>query len=394
MKILVAPNALKGSVSAMEAAERISLGLKKSGLNADVDLMPIADGGDDTMDVLVAAGGEVCEVEVLDPLGRPITSQFGFLGDGRTAIVEMARASGLKLLKPSERDPLRTTTFGTGQLIAAAIKAGARRVIIGIGGSATNDGGVGCAQALGLRIEDEAGKTVPSGGGAALRRVARIDTSSMMPELSKVEILVACDVDNPLLGPRGASAVFGPQKGATPENVEELEAGLAHFYGLVAETLGIDVRERPGAGAAGGLGAGLMTFLRGQPKSGIDLVLEYLDLPRRLQGVDLVITAEGSMELQTLRGKGPMGVARGALEHGVSTVALVGSLGEGEDELYEAGFKAIFPIVPGPISLEEAMTKGGEFLERAAERIGRILSLDRRGGLGPVDPGRGFEAGA
>jgi glycerate kinase len=383
MKILVAPNALKGSVSAMEAAQRIALGLKKSGLNADVDIMPIADGGDDTMDVLVAAGGEVREVEVLDPLGRPITAQFGFLGDGRTAIVEMARASGLKLLKTSERDPLRTTTFGTGQLIEAAIKAGARRVIIGIGGSATNDGGVGCAQALGLLIEDEAGRPVPS-GGAALRQVARIDTRSMMPELSKVEILVACDVDNPLLGPRGASAVFGPQKGATPEKVEELEASLAHFYALVADALGIDVRERPGAGAAGGLGAGLMTFLGGQPKSGIDLVLEYLDLPKRLQGVDLVITAEGSMDLQTLRGKGPMGIARDALEHGVPTIALVGSLGEGENELYEAGFKAIFPIVPGPMSLEEAMSMGGEFLERTAKRIGRILSLHRRGGLGPV----------
>jgi glycerate kinase len=199
MKILVAPNALKGSVSAMEAAERIGLGLEKSGLKAEVDLMPIADGGDDTMDVLVAAGGEVREVEVLDPLGRPIVSQFGFLGDGRTAIVEMARASGLKLLKPAERNPLITTTYGTGQLIAAAVKAGATRVIIGIGGSATNDGGVGCAQALGLLIEDEAGNPVPGEGGA-LHRVHRIDTSTMMPDLSEVEILVACDVDNPLLG--------------------------------------------------------------------------------------------------------------------------------------------------------------------------------------------------
>jgi glycerate 2-kinase len=376
MKILVAPNALKESVSAMEAAERIALGLKKSGMEVELDLMPIADGGDDTMDVLVAAGGEVREVEVLDPLGRPIRAQFGFLNDGRTAVVEMARASGLKLLKPVERNPLITTTYGTGQLIAAAVKAGARRVIIGIGGSATNDGGVGCALALGLRIEDEAGREVPGEGGA-LSRVRRIDTSAMIPELTEVEILVACDVDNPLLGPRGASAVFGPQKGATPEKVEELEASLAHFYGLVADTLGIDVRERPGAGAAGGLGAGLMTFLGGQPKSGIDLVLEYLDLPKRLEGVDLVITAEGRMDLQTLGGKGPMGIARGALEHGVPTIAFVGSLGEGEDKLYEAGFKAIFPIVPGPMTLEEAMSMGGELLERAAARIGRILSLGR-----------------
>lgn len=356
MKILVAPNALKGSVSAMEAGKRISLGLNRSGLHAVVDVMPIADGGDDTMDVLVAAGGEVREVEVLDPLGRPIVSQFGLLGDGRTAIVEMARASGLKLLKSAERNALITTTYGTGQLIAAAIKAGARRVIIGIGGSATNDGGVGCALALGLRIEDESGRAVP-GQGAALGHVRRIDTSEMMPELGQVEVLVACDVDNPLLGPRGASTVFGPQKGASPEDIQELEANLAHFYALVSDTLAIDVRERPGAGAAGGLGAGLMAFLNGQLKSGIDVVLEYLDLPGRLAGVDLIITAEGRMDLQTLGGKGPIGIAKRALEYGVPTIALVGSLGEGEEQLYEAGLKAILPIVAGPMTLEEAMGK-------------------------------------
>jgi len=286
----------------------------------------------------------------------------------------MARASGLKLLKSSERNPLVTTTYGTGQLIRAAVNAGARNVIIGIGGSATNDGGVGCALALGLRIEDENGRPV-QGQGAALRHVSRIDTSGMMPELGEVEVLVACDVDNPLLGPRGASTVFGPQKGASPADVQELEANLAHFYGLVSDTLAIDVRERPGAGAAGGLGAGLMAFLNGQPKSGIDLVLEYLDLPRRLAGVDLVITAEGSMDLQTLGGKGPMGIARRALEYGVPTIAVVGSLREGEEQLYEAGLKAIFPIVAGPMSLEEAMARGGELLEATAARIGRLLSL-------------------
>lgn len=374
MKILVAPNALKGSVSAVEAAERISLGLKQSGLDAVVDLMPIADGGDDTMDVLVASGGEVREVEVLDPLGRPIHSQFALLADGRTAVVEMARASGLKLLEPTERNPLITSTYGTGQLIAAAIKAGAKRIIVGIGGSATNDGGVGCALALGLRIEDAEGRSV-AGSGSSLRRVQRIAIDEMMPELNDVEIWVACDVDNPLLGPRGASAVFGPQKGATLEQVQELEANLAHFYSLVARTLGIDVRERPGAGAAGGLGAGLMTFLNAQPRSGVDLVLEYLDLPKRLEGVDLVITAEGRMDSQTLSGKGPIGVARRALDYGIPTIALVGSVGDGEEELNEAGLRAIFPIVPGPMDLAEAMQEGAELLEKAATRVGRVLSL-------------------
>ena len=376
MKILVAPNALKGSISAVEAAERIGLGLKKSGLDAHLDLMPIADGGDDTMDVLVASGGEVREVEVLDPLRRQIRAQFALLADGQTAVVEMARASGLKLLEPSERDPLITTTYGTGQLIAAAIEAGAKRLIVGIGGSATNDGGVGCAQALGLRTEDSEGRTVPGEGGS-LKQVRRIVMDEMLPALDKIEVRVACDVDNPLLGPRGASAVFGPQKGATPEQVKELDANLAHFYGLLAETLGIDVRDRPGSGAAGGLGAGLMAFLNGQPRSGIDLVLEYLDLPGRLKEVDLVITAEGRMDSQTLSGKGPVGLAGRALERGVPTIALVGSVGDGEEELHDAGIKAIFPIVSGPMDLTEAMKTAGELLEKTAVRIGRLLSLGR-----------------
>ena len=377
MKILVAPNALKGSVSALDAAERIGLGLKKSGLDADLDLMPIADGGDDTMDVLVASGGEIREVEVLDPLRRPIRAQFALLADGQTAVVEMARASGLKLLGPSERNPLITTTYGTGQLIAAAIEAGAKRLIVGIGGSATNDGGVGCAQALGLRTEDSEGRSVPGEGGS-LRKVRRIVMDEMLPALDDVEIRVACDVDNPLLGPRGASAVFGPQKGATPEQVKELDDNLAHFYGFLAETQGIDVRDRPGSGAAGGLGAGLMAFLNGQPRSGIDLVLEYLDLPRRLEGVDLVITAEGRMDSQTLSGKGPVGLARRALERGIPTIALVGSVGDGEEELHDAGIKAIFPIVSGPMDLTEAMKTAGELLEKTAVRIGRLIGLVRQ----------------
>ncbi len=292
----------------------------------------------------------------------------------------MARASGLKLLKSSERNPLITTTYGTGQLIAAAIEAGAKRLIVGIGGSATNDGGVGCAQALGLRTEDSEGRSVPGEGGS-LKKVRRIIMDEMLPALEGVEIRVACDVDNPLLGPRGASAVFGPQKGATPEDVRELEANLAHFYGLLAETLGIDVRDRPGGGAAGGLGAGLMAFVHGKPRSGIDLVLEYLNFEGRLKDVNLVITAEGRMDSQTLGGKGPFGLARQAMEHGVPTIALVGSLGDGEEQLHDAGIRTIFPIIPGPMDLTEAMETGGELLERTATRIGRLISLARQTAL-------------
>jgi glycerate kinase len=376
MKILVAPNAFKGALSAPEAAACIARGLGRSGLDCELDLMPIADGGDDTMDVLVAQGGERREVTVDGPLRLPIRSAWGLLADGETAVVEMARASGLKLIAAQERNPLLTSTYGTGQLIAAAVAAGARRIIVGVGGSATVDGGAGCMQALGVRLLNADGHEVPRGGGA-LADIRRIDASGLLTPLREggVEVLVACDVDNPTLGPNGAAAIFGPQKGATSEQVEVLEANLRHFFTLVAEQIDVDVREMTGGGAAGALSAGLAAFLGAELRSGIDLVLDALRFEDRLGGVDLVITGEGRMDSQTLGGKGPFGLAMAALDRGIPTVALAGSVGDGEEALMSAGLVAVLPIAPGPVTLQRSMAEAEALLESTAVRLGRLLQL-------------------
>ncbi len=376
MRILVAPNAFKGALTATEAAECIRCGLARSGLDCAVDVMPIADGGDDTLEVLTAGGGEVRMLEVEGPLGQPVRAAWGLLSGGETAIVEMARASGLKLLAPEERDPLRASTYGTGQIIAAAVAAGARRIIVGVGGSATVDGGGGCLQALGIRLLDAGGRDVPRGGGS-LEQVARIETDGLLAPLRErqVQILVACDVTNPTLGPTGAAAIFGPQKGASPEQVQILETALAHFFTLTAEQVGPDVRQMPGGGAAGALSAGLAAFLGAELRSGIALVLEALRFTERLIGVDLVITGEGRMDAQTLGGKGPLGLAQAARARGVPTVALVGAIDDSEDALLAAGLAAVIPIARGPMALPDAMAEAATLLEAAAARVGRLLYL-------------------
>ncbi len=382
MKILIAPNAFKGSLSSPRAAEGIARGLSRAAADWHFDLMPIADGGDDTLEVLCADGGSTLEVEVADPLGRPIRATLGLMADDRTAVIEMARASGLKLLAPGECDPLAATTRGVGQLIAAAAEAGAERIIIGVGGSATVDGGAGCVSALGVRLLDEAGDPVPPGGGS-LGRIHRIDPSGLAPALAGRDLVVACDVENPVLGPTGTAAVFAPQKGASPEDVARLEANLGHFFGLAARTLGRDVRHLPRAGAAGGLAGGLAAFCNARLESGIDLVLEHLDADRRIREADLVITGEGLLDAQTLSGKGPLGLARLAREHHRPVVALAGGVGGGEADLAAAGISAVLPITPGPLALEEAMDRALELMERAAERLGRLLLVGR--GLGSTD---------
>lgn len=375
VKILVAPNAFKGALSAPEAAQCIERGLVRSGLACDITLMPIADGGDDTMDVLIAQGGRAQAVTVDGPLRRPVQAAWGMLADGETAIVEMARASGLKLLKSDERNALATSTYGTGQLIACAVASGAKRIIVGVGGSATVDGGAGCMQALGVRFLDSDGQDIPRGGGN-LSKLARIDTGGLLTPLrnGQVEVLVACDVENPTLGRNGAAAVFGPQKGATPDQVDVLEDNLRHFFTLVAEQMGVDVRTLPGGGAAGALSGGLAAFLGAELKSGIDLVLDALQFEKQLDGVDLVITGEGRMDSQTLSGKGPFGLAQVAQAHGVPTLALVGSIGDGEDALHET-LAAVVPVAPGPISLADALADAPLLLERAALRVGRVIRL-------------------
>ncbi len=379
MRILVAPNAFKEALTASQAAAVITQGLQRSGLACEIDRMPIADGGDDTMDVLVAQGGQVHEMTVDGPLGEPVQAAWAMLDDGQTAVVEMARASGLKLLDESQRDPLRASTYGTGQLIRAVVEAGATRVIVGVGGSATVDGGAGCVSALGVRLLGEDGRAVARGGGQ-LAQIRRIDSRGLIAPLrtGAVRVMVACDVDNPTLGPDGAAAVFGPQKGASPAQVDQLEDGLRRFFTLVVDHLDKDVRDLPGGGAAGALSAGLVAFLGAELHSGIDLVLDALDFQRRLDGVDLVITGEGRMDRQTLGGKGPFGLAMAARERGIPTVALVGGIGDGEDALMDAGLVAIIPIAPGPLALELALVNAEDLLERAAVRVGRLLQLGGR----------------
>ncbi|MBI5670197.1 MAG: glycerate kinase [Chloroflexi bacterium] len=376
MKILIAPGAFKHSLSATAAADAIARGLQRSCLDAEQVLLPIADGGNGTLDAFLAGGGEQVSVPTVDPLGRPLRAAFGLLTDGETAVIEMALASGLELLRPGELNPLVTTTYGTGLLMQAALKAGAKRVIVGMGGSATVDGGAGCLQALGVRLLDAYGQDIPRGGNA-LSNLYTIDTAGLDPRWREIDVIIASDVDNPTVGERGAAAVFGPQKGAGPHEVRILEGGLRHFFTKVRDRLGVDVLEVPGGGAAGAFSAGLMAFLGGRIESGIDLILQQRGFDRHLRDADLVITGEGRMDEQTIGGKGPIGVARRAREAGVPTVALVGSLNADDTLLHKAGLQAVLPIVTGPMALDEALRRAPELLERAAQRLGYVLLITR-----------------
>ena len=372
MDILVAPGAFKHSLTARAAAEAIARGLRRAGLGEQLHILPVADGGNGTLDAFLAGGGKRLELKVLDPLERPVMSAFGLLDDGQTAVIEMALASGLELLRRDELNPLRATTYGTGMLLQAALDAGAERIIVGVGGSATNDGGAGAVQALGVRLLDENRREVPAGGGN-LHRIQTIDASRLDPRWREVEVIIASDVDNPALGEQGASAVFGPQKGAAPDDVKALDSNLRHFFTLVRDQLGVDVLDVRGGGAAGALSAGLMAFLGGRIESGIDLLLKYNHFEEHLRHAELVITGEGQMDEQTVRGKGPIGVARLAREHGAPTIAIVGGLNADDALLHEAGIQAVLPIVTHPMSLDEALARADELVERAALRLGYVL---------------------
>ncbi|MCC6802533.1 MAG: glycerate kinase [Anaerolineae bacterium] len=372
MKIIIAAGALKHSLSAAAAAQAVARGLHRSGLDVDLVLLPIADGGNGTLDAFLTGGGERVSVTVADPLGRPVEAAFGLRDD--TAVIEMALASGLELLAAHELDPMRATTFGTGQLMRAALDAGARRIIVGIGGSATVDGGAGCMAALGVRLLDADGRDVPPGGGS-LHLIRRIDTTALDPRWREVEVVIASDVDNPTLGEHGAAAVFGPQKGATPPQVDALESNLRHFFTLVAEQVGIDVRMAVGGGAAGALGAGLMAFVGGRMESGIDLILDLRGFDVYLDDAALVITSEGRMDAQTVHGKGPIGVARRAAARGVPTVALVGGLIADDALLHDAGLWAVLPILNEPLALDAALARAETLVEQAALRLGYLLQL-------------------
>lgn len=376
-RIVVAPDSFKGSATARQAAEAIARGLLRVLPGARIDTVPMADGGEGTVETLVeATGGRYVEAQVTGPLGEPVRARFGILGDGTAAVIEMAAASGLPLVPPERRNPMVTITYGTGELSRAALGRGARRIIVGISGSATVDGGVGMAQALGARFLDGDGKPLGWDGGA-LARLARIDLSPMDPRLREARILVACDVSNPLYGPDGAAPVLGPQKGATPEMVAAPDANLRYLAEVIRRDLGIDVSVLRGCGAAGRLGAGLVAFCGAQLRPGVEPVIEAVNLETHLQEADLVVTGEGSLDRQTPFGKTLAGVGRMARRLGIPAVAIVGSIGEGVDRqvLDACGLAGICSIVPRPMTLDEAMQKTEALLEQAAERLGWLLAI-------------------
>ncbi|VVO64405.1 Glycerate 2-kinase [Pseudomonas fluorescens] len=378
MKIVIAPDSFKDSLSAQGVADAIALGLAEVWPDAQLIKCPMADGGEGTIEsVLAACDGQLRRTEVRGPLGATVNAAWGWLPDSHTAIIEMAEASGLQLVPIDQRDACISSTFGTGQLIRAALDAGAQRVILAIGGSATNDGGAGAMQALGVKLLDAQGEALEP-GGLALQQLASIELGDIDPRLAKVRFDIAADVDNPLCGPHGASAIFGPQKGATPEQVQQLDHALDHLAGLCAKALNKDVRDEPGSGAAGGLGFAAKAFLDAQFQAGVEVVAELVGLAEAVKNADLVITGEGRFDAQTLRGKTPFGVARIAREHGVPVIVIAGTLGEGYQALYAHGIDAAFALASGPMTLAQACSEAPRLLHDRASDIARVWRMVAR----------------
>lgn len=370
MKIVVAMDSFKGSCTSIVGAESVKKGLLRVWPNAEVLCLPIADGGEGTVEAMLSAGGRLEKRSVTGPTGKPVEAGFAVLGD--TAIVEMAAAAGLTLVPPSERNPMKTTTYGVGELILESATMGCRRVILGIGGSATNDGGIGAATALGIAFSDENGKSV-SIGGAGLEQVCSIQISTLNPLICGIKIEIACDVDNPLYGPTGAATVFSHQKGADAAMVQRLDNGLKHYAEVLAQS-GFNAQFK-GAGAAGGLAVPLVAFCGATIRSGIDCILDALDFDNLLNDADIVITGEGQMDYQTAFGKAPVGVAARAKKQGIPVIALTGSLGEGYSEVYRYGIDAVFSIQNGPMTLQESMNQAPSLLEDTAEHIARAFTI-------------------
>lgn len=378
MRVIIAPDSFKECASAARVARAIAAGVKRALPQAETVCVPMADGGEGTVDALVSAtNGTLYTTRVTGPMGQPVDAVWGMLGDGRTAVIEMAAASGLALVPPSRRDPRIASTRGTGELMRAALDRGVTGIIMGIGGSATNDGGAGMAQALGFSLRDAKGNELGP-GGAALAELASIDTSNAHPRLAQCEVLVACDVTNPLCGPNGATHVYGPQKGATPDMIGPLDAALRHYADVVETRLKPGVSNCPGSGAAGGLGAGLMAFANGELRSGVDLVADAARLDVAISNADLVITGEGRIDAQTAQGKTPVGVARVAKRFRVPVVAVAGALGEGYQRVYDHGIHAVFGICDGPMPLEESMRRVEELLAAVGESVTHLWVASRR----------------
>jgi len=375
MRIVVAPQALKGSLTAAEVGQAIASGVQRMYPQAEIVMIPVADGGEGTVQTLVdATGGEIVQQTVTGPLGTSVSAFFGLLGDGETAAIEMASCAGLPLVPPEQRNPRITTTYGVGELLLAALERGRRRFIFGIGGSATNDGGAGMMQALGASLLTEQDREIAR-GGAALSTLSRISIEKMDPRLQECVIEVACDVTNPLCGPTGASAVYGPQKGATPDMIGTLDAALDHYATIIERDMGHKVRDIPGSGAAGGLGAGLLAFLHATLRPGADLVLEAVKLEDALRTANLVITAEGQIDEQTAYGKTVGAVATLAKRYHVPVLALAGSLGDNYQKVYELGVDGIAVLPSGPMTLSYAMEHAAMLTTDATERMLRVLRL-------------------
>ncbi len=372
---VLAPDSFKESMTAKEVCEAMEIGIKRAIPDATCIHVPMADGGEGTVQSLVdATGGTLIEKQVTGPLGNPVLARYGILGDGKTGVIEMASASGIHHVTKETKNPMITTTYGTGELIRDCIEKGITEIILGIGGSATNDGGTGMARALGYKFLDKAGRELPFGGGF-LGALEKIDTSGVIPQIKNIHILVASDVTNPLCGERGASVVFGPQKGATPEMVQTLDQNLRHYGEVVKAQLGIEIIDVPGAGGAGGLGAGLLAFTNSNMRKGIDIVIEYTQLKEKLRGADYCITGEGGIDFQTKFGKAPFGVAQAAksVDSSMKVIALAGYIGQDIEILYEEGFDAIFGIVPGAAELEALLAQGKANVARTAESVARLL---------------------
>ncbi|WGI24765.1 glycerate kinase [Halomonas alkaliantarctica] len=379
MNVLLCPDSFKDALSAQDAAASMARGVLRASPEAHVQVCPLADGGEGSLDALIAAtGAERRQLNVQDALGRPRQAAWGWLSDQRTAFIELAEASGLQHLEADERNALHTSTFGVGELLLAALEQGAEKALLLLGGSATNDGGAGMLQALGARFLDQNNESLPP-GGAALSQLASLELDGLDPRLAKLTLEAAVDVDNPLLGERGASAIFGPQKGASPEEVEQLDRALGHFADISAQALGDDYRTLPGAGAAGGMGFAAKAFLKATLKPGIEMIMQQADMATLLARADLVITGEGRLDGQSLAGKTPIGVSRAAKRLHKPVIVLAGSLGDGWQACFDEGVTAAFALADGPMTLTDALPRTAELLEARCENLLRLWAAAEAG---------------
>ncbi len=377
MKIILAPDSFKGSLSAAEVAESMARGVEKVFPNAQIIRLPLSDGGEGFVNSLVSCTkGITISEKVIGPLGDPVEAFWGILGDGKTAVLETAAASGIHLVTEKKRNPLITTTYGTGELIRCALIKGCSRIIIGTGGSVTNDGGAGIAQALGVKFLNCEDNSLPFGGGG-LSHLDKIDVAGLDSRIKETEILVACDVNNPLTGPLGASYIYGPQKGATEDMVLELDKALDHYAAIISRDLGVEVKNIPGAGSGGGTGAGLLAFLKGRLMPGIELVMNVLGLEKELADCNLLLTGEGALDAQSVFGKVPIGVARKAAVFRVPVVVLSGKIDNDKEIFYNEGITGCFPIVNRPMSLQESMERAPELVESATVDILRLWRYNK-----------------